>query len=149
MRSTFCLSLAFLGLCATGAWAQSRKEAVIIFKDGFSLSGRVVEKRDFIIDPVAGQSITIPLSGGLINLDDRVRRMFFIPGQLQEVLEKKTVERDFLDLRRYANTSVPDKILPGWQVESATPWNSKWERSLKVHVVRTVPDYYSGYLKPP
>jgi pimeloyl-ACP methyl ester carboxylesterase len=147
MRSLLCLSLALLALLPRPACAQYRKEGIIIFKDGFSLSGKVVEKRDYIIDPVAGQSITIPLSGGLINLDDIVRRMYFIPGQLQEVLDKKNIDRNLIELRRFANTSQPDKILPGWQVESFTPWNSKWERNLKVHVVRTVPNYYSGYIK--
>ncbi len=92
------------------------------------------------MDP-SGQSFTIPLSGSLINLDDMVRRIYFIPGQLQEVLEKKEIERDLLDLRRPANTSRPDKILPGWQVLSYSPWTSKWERTLKVHVTR---ENYTG-----
>jgi predicted esterase len=134
MRSRLFLSIPLLFLLPSLTWAQ-RKEALIVFKDGFYLSGKVVEKRDFILDP-SGVSVTIPLSGSLINLDDMVRRMYFIPGQLQEVLEKKQIERDLMVLKRYANTSRADAILPGWQVESFSPWNAKWERSLKVHVTR-------------
>src|SRR2546430_1965003 len=116
MRSRFVLSLFSLLTLSIPASAQYRKEAIIIFKDGFFLSGKVVEKKDFIIDPATGQSVIIPLSGSLINLDDMVRRIFFIPGQLQEVLEKKDVDRNLLNLTRYANTFKPDKILPGWQI---------------------------------
>ena len=96
------LLLAFAG---GAVQAQARKEAVIVFKDGFYLSGKVVEKKDYIIDPATGRSFTIPLAGGLINLDDGVRRMYFIPGQLQAVEEKKSVDRDLINLPRYANTS--------------------------------------------
>ncbi|HWY85834.1 MAG TPA: hypothetical protein VNX28_03865, partial [Gemmataceae bacterium] len=114
---------------------------IIVLKDGFSLSGKVVEPRSYIMDP-SGQSFTIPLSGALMNLDDGVRRVYFIPGQLQAVLDKKNVDREFLDLKRPGSTLVPNKILPGWQVESFTAFNSKWERTLKVHVVR---ENYNNY----
>src|SRR5947209_7302175 len=93
--------LACFAVMATTANAQFRKEAVIVFKDGFFLTGKVIEKRDFILDP-SGQSFTIPLSGALIHLDDFARRMYFIPGQLQEVIDKKEVNRDLLNLKRPA-----------------------------------------------
>ncbi len=136
MRSSFVLTLAVALYFTSSASAQSRKEAVIVFKDGFFLTGVVKEERTFITDPASGQSITIPLSGGLVNLDDRVRRTYFIPGQLQEVLEKKEVNRDLINLTRYPNTARPDQILPGWQITDFPAFDVKWERSLNVNVTR-------------
>jgi predicted esterase len=141
MRNRLCLSLALLPLALLAivgvpALGQGRKEGVIIFKDGFVLTGQVKEKRDYIIDPIAGQSITIPKSGALTNLDDRVRRMYFAPGQVADV-QPRDPDRGFVDLKRFANTSLPLKILPGWQVVSATPWNNKWERTLKIYAPET------------
>src|SRR5205807_1404477 len=44
MRPYYCLALLFLALLGSPAGAQARKEALIVFKDGFFLSGKVVEK---------------------------------------------------------------------------------------------------------
>src|SRR5262245_61859432 len=111
MPGRIALTLVLMALIPSMARAQ-RKEALIILKDGFTIRGKVIEQRDFFIDPESKQSFTIPKAGSLINLDDFVRRIFFIPGQLQEVIEKKDFDRDLIELKRYGVRTAGDSILP-------------------------------------
>ncbi len=137
------MSLALAALCPTTAQAQ-KKEALIVFKDGFFISGRVVEKRELFFDPASGAAVSIPKSGGLITLDDYVRRIYFIPGQLQEVLEQKNpANKDLMEFRRPSGNFAPKFIFPDWTLESHTPWNNKWERNLKFYIARK--DGVTGY----
>src|SRR5262249_26328402 len=129
MRLPIVLALAAATLFPAPSHAQ-KKEALIIFKDGFLISGKVVEKRTILTDPASGQSVSIPVTGGLITLDDVVRRIYFIPGQLQEVLEQKNpAGKDLMEFRRGAALSAGKVIYPDWTLESHTPWNNKWERT--------------------
>lgn len=125
MRLRLCASLIALAFVPATAWAQ-RKEGIIIFKDGFYISGRVVEQKTFFNDP-NGMSFTIVKPGSMIFVDDNVRRIFFPTGQLHEVLEKAD-DKNPLALVRYKASNPPDMILPGWTFEKVTPWDDKWVR---------------------
>ncbi|MCI0639099.1 MAG: hypothetical protein L0Y72_28260 [Gemmataceae bacterium] len=129
------VSFILLLFAANVADAQ-RKEALIIFKDGFYLSGKLMEEKSFITDPVSGASITIPKPNSLVNLDDWVRRTYFIPGQLQDILDKKHIETDEIVLKRYGISTAGGQILPGWLFDSVSAWNDKWERSIKINVTK-------------
>ncbi|MCI0377900.1 MAG: hypothetical protein L0215_09855 [Gemmataceae bacterium] len=126
----------FLLLFAANVANAQRKEALIIFKDGFYLSGKLMEEKSFITDPATGASITIPKPNSLVNLDDWVRRTYFIPGQLQDILDKKHIETDEIVLKRWGISTAGGQILPGWLFESVSPWNDKWERSIKINVTK-------------
>src|SRR5262249_23736436 len=68
--------------------AFAQKEAVVIFKDGYYVAGKVTQPKSFILDP-SGTSFTTPAPGSLMYVDDGVRRIFFAPAQVQDVLDKK------------------------------------------------------------
>ncbi len=138
MRIHVALSVTVLTILSSSAWGQSRKEVVAVFKDGFSVYGKVVEKRDFIVDKATGVSVTVPVAGGLTNLDDIVRQIYFVPSQLQNVEDKKVTEENYLNLGRYFSIIRPQPLQPNWQIVAFPDFDAKWERTLKVRV--TNPD---------
>ncbi len=134
MRLTAVLLCVTLAVCPSTARAQGRpREAVVIFKDGFFVKGKVVEKRDFIVDPATGSSFTIPAAGGFLYVDDMVRRIHFSPSQVQDTIEvkKEQLEKQLV-FHMNGPTRRGDLILPGWQFETISDWNNKWERTIKV-----------------
>ncbi|MBI3410518.1 MAG: hypothetical protein HY040_19435 [Planctomycetes bacterium] len=102
-------------------------DAIVIFKDGFYITGKVTQQKGFFLDP-SGTSFTIPKPGSLMYVDDGVRRIYFTPSQVQEVLDKKGGEREPIMLRRYSSSTIGETILPGWEFEKMTDWDSKWIR---------------------
>lgn len=138
-RSWPVASFALFLVLPAAALAQ-RQEALIIFKDGFYLRGVVKEERKMIVDHATGGAVSIP-SGKLMNLDDGVRRIYFVFGQLQDVLTQKQVVRkeEMRFDRSPATFGAKNYLLPGWQFEEPTDWNDKWERSLKVNVTKPFP----------
>jgi predicted esterase len=126
---------ALLGLLAPGlATSQGRRppSSLVIFKDGFFLRGKVMQQRDVIFDPEAKVSFSIPKPGGLFWLDDDVRRLLFSPAQVQEVIaEDPTQEKDLVKFERYKMMGT--SRLPGYEYETASKWDNKWTRVLRVN----------------
>lgn len=118
--------------------AAQVREALIVFKDGFSIKGKVVQKRDFITDPVSGQSFVIPKDGSLIHLDDGVRRIHFAPYQVQEAIQSKQGEtrKDLIQIVKQQPSRRSNVILPNWVFEKASAWNDKWERTFTINTGR-------------
>jgi hypothetical protein len=134
MKPTLLLSgLIALAVSHTVLWAQG-KDAVVIFKDGFSVKGKVVEKRDFITDPYTGASFTVPDSNAFLYVDDLVRRIHFSPAQVQDVLELKPEQlKEEMRLQKGFKTRRGEPMMTGYQIESVSDWNEKWERVVKVN----------------
>ncbi|MFO0965846.1 MAG: hypothetical protein U0793_09725 [Gemmataceae bacterium] len=133
MRRSLLVGLVSVALFPAAAGAQP-KEGLILFKDGFSLQGKVVEMRDLIIDPATGASFPVPAGGLCLYLDDGVRRVFFAPTQLDRVVprkDKELIDRMVLGLPRWKGVKP---FLPGWSLEEVGEWNSKWQRSLRFSV---------------
>ena len=77
MQRTMWLLCACFALCPAPLWAQPKNEAIVVFKDGFVIKGRVAQPKETIFDPYTGQSFTVP--SGSLYMDDMVRRMMFCP----------------------------------------------------------------------
>src|SRR4051812_12205791 len=88
MRKSTGLGLLSLLFFTTPLPAQP-KEGLILFKDGFSVQGKIVELRDLIVDPASGESFGIAAGGLALYVDDGVRRVFFSPSQLDRVVDRK------------------------------------------------------------
>lgn len=132
------LAAVLLTLLPVAASAQQRPEAIVVFKDGFHLRGRVMEKSDVIFDSASGQSFRVPSAGGFIYLDDHARRLHFSTTQIQEVLKINPSEiKETIVLKRSPPTSAGNSILPSWQFEKIDPWNSSWERVVTVFAPET------------
>ena len=112
----------------TGKGPKDR--ALVIFKDGYFISGRVTQPKSFITDPESGASFTIPLEGGFFYVEDGVRRIHFSPRQVLEVLpEDPKRDKNLLVLGKTGFTPR-DTLPPGWQVESASNWDHNWDRTI-------------------
>lgn len=132
--------LAILVVAAVGPAAAHAqiKEALIVFKDGFSIKGKVIQKKDFIYDPETGASFPIPKDGSLVHIDDDVRRIYFSPYQVQEVIPSKPGEtrKDLMQIVKQKPTLRKNHILAGWTFEKFSPWNDRWERTITVNTGR-------------
>ncbi len=113
--------------------AAQVREALVIFKDGYSIKGKIIQQKDIILDP-SGASIVIAKDGSFLYLDDDVRKITFSPYQVQEVIPSKQGEtrRDLITIHKQNPTNRKDMILPGWMFEKYSPWNDKWERTISV-----------------
>ena len=64
-------------LCPLLVQAQSGvKRSLIIFKDGFTIEGRIKRPMTWITDK-GGASFSIPVAGGFYSVDDDVRNVIF------------------------------------------------------------------------
>ena len=76
------------GLPVAADAQKPSRDALIIYRDGFALKGRVNEKAGLkFYDRESGRSFTIP--SGEFFIDDFVRNILFTPGQVQKVIELK------------------------------------------------------------
>jgi hypothetical protein len=121
-----------------GAARGQRREALIIFKDGFTVKGKLIQKQDFITDPASGQSFIIPAGGGFMHLDDDIRRIHFSPNLVQEAIASKAGETraDLITIEKNKPVRRDKLILPGWQFEKTSEWNDRWERTIHVNTQR-------------
>lgn len=123
-----------LGLFVPDAAAQRRSDdrALIVFKDGFFLRGRVGQQKDLLFDPVAKRSFSIPKAGGLFWLDDDVRRYLFSPAQMQDVFkDDRGDDKELLQFVRYK--IMGERRMPGYEVEAVGKFDDKWTRVLKLN----------------
>jgi predicted esterase len=129
MRPRFAWPMLLILIAPSLLLAQGRegREATLLFKDGFHISGKVIEKNDFLLDPASGQMFRIPAVGGFMHVDDEVRRIIFSPSQVLEPIPKK-LWPDLIQLSKYRPTSAANKVLPTWEVQRVGNWNAKWER---------------------
>src|SRR5437762_11282016 len=132
MRRSFLILLASLVLPSV-AWAQV-SEALIVLKDGFSFKGKVIQKKDFIVDPASGASFAIPKDGSFLYVDDDVRRIHFSPYQVQDVIKSKPgdTRKDLMQIAKGKWFPRKSHILPGWTFEKFSAWNDNWERTITV-----------------
>src|SRR5262245_27591649 len=127
------LSVSLFLLLPAAAAAQPI-EATVIFKDGFTIKGKLIQQKDFVIDP-SGASIVIPKDGSPLYLDDDIRMIHFSVSQVQDAIPttKGETRRDLITIHKQdpirTRTSV---LLPGWYLEKYSDWNDKWESTLTV-----------------
>ncbi|MBV9123869.1 MAG: hypothetical protein JO112_10970, partial [Planctomycetes bacterium] len=121
-RFCFLWAPALVFLAAAGADGD-----VIIFKDGFSLQGKITQENEPYKDPLSDNVVV--LQKGFIMLDDVARRISFSHTELGSVNKNdpsnnlEIVKQDFRLGRQFAAQ------LPGiLEMDEATPWDAKWER---------------------
>src|ERR1043166_9013268 len=137
MKKTLWLAGLGLALFPVFAGAQGKtspKDAMVVFKDGFYVKGKINRQSDFFTDPFSGASLTIPK--GEIYVDDWVRRINFSPAQLLEVIElppdqvKQNVAVLMPGPTRKGEGPLPGSIFEfpkdGWG------WSDKWDRVIRV-----------------
>jgi hypothetical protein len=112
--------------------AQGKRDAVVIFKDGFDIKGKVNEKiKDFVFDKESGRSF--PILSGQFFIDDHVREMSFSPHQVTRVYQPKEGEfQEPMRVWRFDKVYQNLAILPEFVFEDFGKWSDKGERIVNV-----------------
>jgi pimeloyl-ACP methyl ester carboxylesterase len=129
--------LLVLSACLLPAAAQAQApEGHIVFKDGYIIHGRVLQQKQFEIDPASGIAISIPSPTGFTYIDDFVRRIYFPPGQIDRIVKDKLGDatKDQIAFTRPTFSHSKPLLLPAWKFkDSPLPaFNKNWERDLVV-----------------
>jgi pimeloyl-ACP methyl ester carboxylesterase len=128
-----CCWLSWLVLAAAPLTVSAQgktRDVHVIFKDGFSIKGKVHEAiRDFIYDPASGRSFSIP--SGDFSIDDHVRNVLFSPSHVHTVRQIKAGEvKDPIKIVRIKNISQTREIHSTWLYTSFGKWNEEGERTV-------------------
>ena len=127
----------WLGLCAlllvtTVADAQGKRDAIVIYKDGFVVKGQVQEQvREVIYDSASGQPFVIP--SGNFHIDDHVRKIYFSPANVQKVFQFKAGEiKPPMKIVRFERVFQNLKIGESFRFDKIPWWDEKGERFVQV-----------------
>jgi pimeloyl-ACP methyl ester carboxylesterase len=112
--------------------AQPRRDAIVIFKDGFDIKGKVEESvRDWIWDKDSGRSF--PVFSGSFFINDEVRSIQFSPHQVTKVYQPKEGEvKKPMEVKRVDRYFQDLAILKEFQFEHFEKWGDKGERTVTV-----------------
>jgi pimeloyl-ACP methyl ester carboxylesterase len=132
----FRLSLLIMGLGLIPLIAEAQRpvqpEVVLIYKDGFTIKGRVHEKANVITDSASGRSI--PIFTGQFFIDDHVRNILFSRDQVQSITKIKPVPpRMMVRFDKYVQAQG---FSPKWEFEGFGEWNEKGERTASWRIPR-------------
>ncbi len=126
------LGLSLLAILPLFAAAQTKRDAHVIYKDGYVIKGKVEEQvRDTIYDPASGRPFIIP--SGNFHIDDYVRRIYFPPTNVQEVFQLKpgTVKPP-MKIVRFDKIRQELKIGASFRFDSIPRWDEKGKRIVQV-----------------
>lgn len=126
--------LPLLLLTLTAFTGQAHATHIIVFKDGFVVRGDVKQPKDLLLIP-GGGALPIPLAGSHFYIEDPVRRILFSPRQVaSNGLIKEEPNKGLMRLKKHGTSIIGDSLLPGWQFESISDWDKRWERKISVYV---------------
>ncbi len=119
-------------LCMVSSWSSSQAD-LVIFKDGYTLQGKIKRETTHFIDPASGVQMPVPKLNGFFMVDDEARKIVFSPRQVQEVPDKdSTREAESIRLKSPIVRRSSFKV-PPWQVVAVTDWDNKWDRVLTIN----------------
>ena len=99
--------------------AQPRRDAIVIFKDGFAIKGKVNEKVSDVIFGFQESGRSFPIFSGQFFIDDFVRNVQFSPHQVTKVYQPKEGEvKQLMQIKRrdvlFQDRSILQRIrIPG------------------------------------
>ena len=112
------------------AFAQGRRDATVLFKDGFYIKGMVNESvREVIWDRASGRPF--PIFSGNFFLNDRVREILFSPAQVVKVIQP-TDFKPPIKIVRFDKIYQPREIHSTWEFTSFGKWNEQGERHIQL-----------------
>jgi pimeloyl-ACP methyl ester carboxylesterase len=121
----------FGALCILISWSSSQAD-LVIFKDGYTLQGKIKRETTQFIDPASGVQMPVPKLNGFFMVDDEARRMAFSPRQVQEVPDKESA-REAESIRLKSPIVPRSKFkVPPWQIVAVTDWDNKWDRVMTI-----------------
>jgi pimeloyl-ACP methyl ester carboxylesterase len=121
-------------ICWAGLGGRADGQQLFVFKDGFSIEGRVKEAKTYIVDPATGVSFSVPASKPHW-IDDGVRNIYFSPFQLQDAIPDMPKKADQLKF----TLGMPGQRYPmpfQWEIDKDwnEGWTANWEREVVLMV---------------
>lgn len=129
-RLRYGLCLFLIPVLTLSAFAQPRRDAIVIYKDGFYIKGIVHESVEKIIyDREAGRPF--PIFSGNVFLNDHVRDILFSTSQINKVYQPKDVKPPIVVVRfdRYYQKR---EFQPTWEIADLGKWTDRGERTVQV-----------------
>lgn len=128
-----CRNRIWLAVLILAASAGAVSADAVYLKDGFTLHGKVRREADVIFDPATGQPIPI-FKGNFFVVDDRVRWTIFEHRNVQDANPDVNIRKDFIEFGRpLAPGSQVNRLPKQWRPVSATEFDDKWERVVKMN----------------
>ena len=133
MQPRWILSLLILAILPLAASAQAkRRDARVIFKDGFHINGKIEEQvRDVIFDSGSGQAFPIP--SGNFFIDDHVRKIIFSPMNVLKVTQLKVGEiKEPMQIQRIKFFAQTRELHSTWEYTGFSKWGGAGDRTFGV-----------------
>jgi pimeloyl-ACP methyl ester carboxylesterase len=131
MSVSFCRRVA--GLFLVGllffVLANQADAVILLFKDGFTIRGRVTQAIELIVDPVSGQAILIPKGGEPFKINDNVRKIIFTPDDVIDVIREPLHSEAGMQIK-VAPPHGMKPVQPGWTIEDPGSWDEIWHRKM-------------------
>jgi pimeloyl-ACP methyl ester carboxylesterase len=128
----FALGTILLGtLCILSSRGIGRAD-LVIFKDGYTLQGKIKRETTYFVDPASGVQMNVPKLNGFFMIDDEARRIYFSARQIQEVPDREPTREADVRLQSKMVRALNLKV-PPWQIVAVTDWNTKWDRVLTIN----------------
>jgi pimeloyl-ACP methyl ester carboxylesterase len=128
----FALGTFFLGtLCVLTSWEIGRAD-VVIFKDGYTLQGKIKRETTYFVDPASNVQMNVPKLNGFFMVDDEARRIYFSQRQIQDVPDREPPRAADIRLQSPI-VRRPFLKVPPWQIVAVTDWDKKWNRVLTIN----------------
>ncbi len=105
---------------------------VVLLKDGFVLHGKVRREVQTFVDPASGLAVEAAKLNGFFMLDADARRIIFSQRQVEDVSDTDlNREAEPISLLRKFHRVDYWRLPPLDRLLGITPWNDKWERTIK------------------
>src|SRR5438132_12633454 len=80
-------------------WSVSQAD-LVIFKDGYTLQGKIKRDSEYFVDPASNLQMNIPKLGGFFRVDDEARSIVLSPRQVPGVPARESNRKRDLDSLR-------------------------------------------------
>ncbi|MBM3996054.1 MAG: hypothetical protein FJ303_18170 [Planctomycetes bacterium] len=130
------LVLLVAGLPGAANAQKKQRDAIVIYKDGFYIKGKIEERVGTVIyDRESGRAF--PLASGEFTIDDHVRKIMFTPTHVQKVIQLKEGEvKEPMKITRIKSIFQPREIHATWEFSNFGKWSDSCERTV---TMRTQP----------
>jgi predicted esterase len=116
----------------------NRRDALIVFKDGFFIRGKIDEQvRDVIYDSASGQAF--PILSGQFFLDDHVRKIKFSSTNVQKVNQLKVGDvKEPMQVKRFSLYAPTRPIDATWLYVGFSKWAGAGDRIVSMRSSRGI-----------
>ncbi|MGF1583481.1 MAG: hypothetical protein ACFCD0_29525 [Gemmataceae bacterium] len=121
-----------LVVCLVVGFATPAHAFHILFKDGFSITGRIRQARKYLVDRVSGRAFSVPVSGTPYAIETPARRIIFSPRQVYDITaEEPPTTPLWMYMEQYGRKGGV-RLSSYWTIKATGPWDDRWERKIRL-----------------